>query len=155
MAVFVAYLYQDLSATEELAAGEQSKLTAAGGRMDTVDGSLATLVAEITKNETQTAQIEADSGLIGQTPEELAKLRIDWKTALQALFGADGPGILLTRVVAEPDGKLAVTGTIEGVDSVARFNEHMRSVEEVLALRNLQLEEGESILVFNADVEVR
>lgn len=154
-AVLAAMLYGDVSSTKDLIVREQSKLVLAEERAGAAEGSVADAEGEIGALSSQIAEIEAQSGLEGQPLEQFKKARVNWGAALQSMFGADGPGITLTRVVTVPDGRLKVTGTFEGVDAVGRFNAYMRDVQEKLTLGNLQLEEGVETLIFTADVQVR
>ena len=149
------YLYRDLSSQEDLVDAAQAVLDTEFGRVDAVEVTIADLEERLGLVDQQLSELAARRELVSQTASDLDSARLDWSSAMTALFGAAGTEIKLARVVTDLSGEMRVVRTMSGVDAVGKFHDHMSQVDQTLNLRNLQVEAGDKALVFNADIEIR
>lgn len=87
--------------------------------------------------------------------ELLAASQIDWEPPLSAVLGSDSTEVTLVKVTAKPDGAIDVVGSATGVAAMGRFQDHMRTVDDVVILRKLSWEPGDAGLVSTANIDVR
>ena len=95
------YLYRDLSAQEDLVDAAQAVLDAEFGRVDAVEVTIADLEERLGLVDQQLSELAARRELVSQTASDLDSARLDWSSAMTALFGADGTEIKLARVVTD------------------------------------------------------
>ena len=120
---------------------EQVLMGDAEERIRTVEGEIGSLSDRL--NELQGGQTDLNSA------------NIDWGVPLRALLGADTAGFRFERIGAEPTGVIKVSGTATGFDAVGAFQAHMAAVEQTLEVLSFKAEQGDSSLVFNAEIRVR
>ena len=154
-AVVARYLLSELAAADEAARAARSDLVAANAAKFKEENAIADQEESITGLDSEAKQLTRQLDLIASTQSDLQAEHPDWAVALEALLGADGPAIRFQNVVTTPEGDMTVTGVATGLDAMSGFQTHMLGVEDVLDLLSLQWEEGDSDLVFTAEVRVR
>ena len=154
-AVVARYLLGELAAADEAARAARSDLVEANASKFKEENAIVDQEESITGLDTEEKQLTRQLDLIASTQSALQAERPDWAVALKALLGADGPAIRFQNVVTTPEGDMTVTGVATGLDAMSGFQTHMLSVEDVLDLLSLQWEEGDSDLVFTAEIRVR
>ncbi len=154
-ALALQYLYRDGLSTNERSDALGRELSDIERRISAQEGAIADEEGKIAELENGLKQLAAQDEVARQAYDQLTALRPDWGASLEALLQGDSPDAMFTKVVTAPGGKIDVTGVATGVAGIDRFLEHMREVDYILDLTSFRWEEGESSLVFTADIRTR
>lgn len=154
-AVVLQGLYRDTASTNDTAAVLKTDLDSDLSIVSAEQSAVAERNAKITALVNEINQLDAQRDLLNQVREELDSAWVDWGGLVEALLGVDGPDVRLNKVVAEPGRKMKVTATAVDVAAIGRFQDHLKSVSDILVLHNFQWEQSDSSLMITAIVEVR
>ena len=154
-AIVLQHLYRGLQDTSDRVAAATRDLDRVEGLVSTESNTISGKEQEIAALDAQIEQLGTQQDMISKAFNELTAGRTDWGNALDVLLRTDSPEVRFDKIVGQPGGKVDVTGTAEDVAAFGTFQDHMSSVDDILFLQDSGFEEGDSHLVFTADIEVR
>jgi len=114
----------ELESTKVELQGAERQLADRQGSVDAIRAQLSQLQVQRNNQERQFQEVTA-----GQ---------IDWATVLAALFAAETPETLFSKVVGTPDGEVTLEGLATGADAITTLQTQLTVGSNVLDLQSIQ-----------------
>jgi hypothetical protein len=124
------------------------------GAKNTEEDSMADLAVKIQSEVDAAARRQASRVEAAQAFDEFG-VKTDWAGAFELLLQADRPDLSFQKITAEADGKIEASGIVADIVAIGRFQEHMRTIDDVLDLLSLQLEDDDESQTFSIEIQVR